>query len=70
MGYRQPWGPQRPEKQFSLNPADHGKGHQDEAKTAIEHKAILTRREPSQSLGWNQVKRILVAVCGDNTAQI
>jgi hypothetical protein len=67
---RQPWGPQRPEKRFSHNPADHSKGRQDEAKTAIEHNAMLTGHAPSRSLGLNQDRRILVADCGDNTAQV
>jgi hypothetical protein len=70
LGNRQPGGPQRPEKRFSHNPTDHGKGHQDEAKTAIEYNAILTGHAPSQAAGWNQVRRILVVDCGDNTAQV
>jgi hypothetical protein len=67
---RQPWGPQRLEERFSHNPADHGKGRQDEAKTAIEHNAILMGHEPSRSLGLNQDRRILVGDCGDNNAQV
>jgi hypothetical protein len=67
---RQPWGPQRPEERFSHNPADQGKGRQDEAKMAIEHNAMLTGHAPSRSLGLNQDRRILVADCGDNTAQV
>jgi hypothetical protein len=69
LGNRQLWGPQRPEKRFSHNPADEGKGHHDETKLAIEHNAILTGHASSQSLGWNQSKQILGANCGDNTAQ-
>jgi hypothetical protein len=70
LGNRQPGGPQRPEKRLGDNPTDHGKGCQDEPNTTIEHNAILTGHEPSQSLGWNQVRRILVADCGNNTAQV
>jgi hypothetical protein len=54
LGNRQLWGPQWPEKRFSHHPADHGKRHQDETKTAIEHNAILTGHAPSQSFGWNR----------------
>jgi hypothetical protein len=70
LGNRQPWGPQRPEKRFGDNPTDHRKGCQDEPKTAIEHKAILTGHAPSQSFGWNQNSQILEANYGDNTAQV
>ena len=70
LGNRQPWGPQRPEKWFSHNPTNHGEGYQDKAKTAKEYNAILTGHAPSHVLDWNQVKRILVVDCGDNTAQV
>jgi hypothetical protein len=70
LGNRQRWGPQRPEERFGHNPADHGKGCQNEAETAIEYNAILPGHEPSQSFGWNQSRPILVADCGDNTAQV
>jgi hypothetical protein len=70
LGNRQLWGPQWPEKRFSHNPADHGKGHHDEAKPDIEHNAILMGHAPSQSFGWNQNRQILEANYGDNTAQV
>ena len=70
LSNRQRRGPQRPEKRFSHNPANHGKSHHDEAKPAIEHNAILMRHTPSQSLSQHQDRQIIMANYGDNTAQV